>query len=108
MDDPVLLDAYLSYYWPVSHAQATRVMDLCSLRPARVLDLGAGPGSMAAAALDRGATRVCLVDHSGSALRLAETLLVDPGRSARGARVPVAGSSPVPDGSIHTTRTTKP
>ena len=80
MDDPVLLDAYLSYYWPASYAQATRVMELCSLRPSRVLDLGAGPGPMAAAAADRGATELCLVDHSVQALRLAERLLVDPER----------------------------
>lgn len=93
MDDPALLDAYLSYYWPVSHAQASRVMDLCSLRPARVLDLGAGPGPMAAAALDRGARRLCLVDHSGAALKLAERLLVDPQRYAGGAS---AGSASVP------------
>ena len=80
MDDPALLDAYLSYYWPVSYAQATRVMKLCGLRPSRVLDLGAGPGPMAAAAFDRGATELCLVDHSGAALQLAERLLVDPRR----------------------------
>lgn len=80
MEDPALLDAYLSYYWPVSYAQASRVMDICGLRPARVLDLGAGPGPMTAAAFDRGATRLCLVDHSSAALNLAERLLVDPKR----------------------------
>lgn len=75
MDDPALLEAYLSYYWPVSYAQANRVMGLCGIRPSRVLDLGSGPGPMAAAALDRGATELCLVDHSAAALKLAEKQL---------------------------------
>ncbi|MFH2113346.1 MAG: small ribosomal subunit Rsm22 family protein [Spirochaetota bacterium] len=97
MDDPALLDAYLSYYWPVSYAQATRIMHLCDLRPLRVLDLGAGPGPMAAAALNRGAIQLCLVDHSGAALRLAEKLLVDPGQYARDVSAPTASIHSTPD-----------
>lgn len=75
MDDPELLAAYLLYYWPVSYAQATRALELSGLRPASVLDLGSGPGPMAAAALDRGATRAALVDKSAAALALAARLL---------------------------------
>jgi SAM-dependent methyltransferase len=75
MDDPELLDAYLLYYWPVSYAQATRALTLSGLRPSSVLDLGSGPGPMAAAAIDRGAARAMLVDKSSGALALAERLL---------------------------------
>jgi SAM-dependent methyltransferase len=75
MDDPELLAAYLLYYWPVSYAQATRALVLAGLRPASVLDLGSGPGPMAAAAIDRGAARAALVDKSPGALALAERLL---------------------------------
>jgi SAM-dependent methyltransferase len=75
MDDPELLDAYLLYYWPVSYAQATRALTLSGLRPSSVLDLGSGPGPMAAAAIDRGAARAMLVDKSPGALALAERLL---------------------------------
>ena len=107
MDDPALLDAYLSYYWPVSYAQATRVMNLCSLRPSRVLDLGAGPGPMAAAAFDRGATELCLVDHSGAALKLAQRLMVDPGRYTGGTSAPGSGASSVPT-PRHSVQTTNP
>lgn len=75
MDDPELLAAYLLYYWPVSYAQATRALELAGLRPASILDLGSGPGPMAAAALDRGAARAMLVDKSAGALALAERIL---------------------------------
>ncbi len=106
MDDPALLEAYLSYYWPVSYAQASRVMELGGLRLLRVLDLGAGPGPMAAAAFDRGATLLYLVDHSGAALRLAERLLVDPGRYAGQVYAPGEEAS-VPGAHIHSSRTAK-
>lgn len=75
MDDPELLGAYLLYYWTSSYAQASRAMALSGLRPRRVLDLGSGPGPMAAAALDRGAASAVLIDGSERALALARRLL---------------------------------
>lgn len=75
MDDPELLGAYLLYYWTSSYAQAARAMALAGLKPRRVLDLGSGPGPMAAAALDRGASSAVLVDGSEGALALARRLL---------------------------------
>lgn len=79
MDSPGLLGAYLLYYWPVSWAQATRALRLSglatSLAGARVLDLGCGPGPVAAAALDQGAASVHLADKSRAALELARGLL---------------------------------
>ncbi|MDX9957640.1 MAG: small ribosomal subunit Rsm22 family protein, partial [Spirochaetia bacterium] len=86
-----------------------RVMNLCELRPSRVLDLGAGPGPMAAAAFDRGARHLCLVDHSDTALSLAGRLLVDPERYHGADSKPGAGegASSVPKAS-HPAKTTKP
>lgn len=75
MDDPELLGAYLLYYWTSSYAQASRAMALSGLQPLRVLDLGSGPGPMAAAALDRGAASAVLIDGSERALALARRLL---------------------------------
>lgn len=75
MDDPELLGAYLLYYWTSSYAQASRAMTLSGLWPRRVLDLGSGPGPMAAAALDRGAASAVLIDGSERALALAGRLL---------------------------------
>jgi SAM-dependent methyltransferase len=75
MDDPGLLGAYLLYYWPVSYVQASLVIEELALRPRRVLDLGAGPGPAAAAALDAGAAHVELADQSGRALGLASRVL---------------------------------
>ena len=75
MDDPELLGAYLLYYWTSSYAQASRAMALSGLWPRRVLDLGSGPGPMAAAALDRGAASAVLIDGSERALALARRLL---------------------------------
>lgn len=80
MDDPELLGAYLLYYWTSSYAQASRAMALSGLKPRRVLDLGSGPGPMAAAALDRGAASAVLIDGSERALALARRLL---GQAAR-------------------------
>lgn len=84
MDDPELLGAYLLYYWTSSYAQASRAMALSDLKPRRVLDLGSGPGPMAAAALDRGAASAFLIDGSERALALARRLLGESAtRSAR-------------------------
>lgn len=84
MDDPELLGAYLLYYWPVSYMQAS--LALAELPPApraptAVLDLGSGPGPLAAAVLDAvGGTgqpveELVLADASGKALGLAGEIL---------------------------------
>jgi len=82
------LAAYLSYYWPVSREQARRAIDWtreASLGKKffRVIDVGSGPGPVAAAFVDAGAEEVCLVDQSGKALDLA--LAEIPRRCARSA-----------------------
>jgi len=56
MDDPLLLGAYLLFYWPISYAQARVVLGELVARPRCVLDLGSGPGPFAFAALDAGAS----------------------------------------------------
>lgn len=73
MDDPEMLRAYLEYYWPVSRAQALRAIDVGSLPRVfrRVIDVGSGPGPVAAAFIDRGAEAVMLIDQSRRALDLA-------------------------------------
>ena len=75
MDDPELLGAYLLYYWPSSYAQAKRALSVAGIAPKRVLDLGSGPGPMAAAALDAGAVSIRLIDKSEKALKLALDIL---------------------------------
>ncbi len=75
MDDPDMLAAYLFFYWPVSYAQVAGILDQSGLRPARILDMGAGPGPAAAALLDAGADSAVLVDSSSSALDLARRVL---------------------------------
>lgn len=79
MDDPVLLGAYLLFYWPVSYAQARRVLGELPRRPRSVLDLGSGPGPVAFAALDAGAKDVTCADRSRPALQLATQLAVEAG-----------------------------
>lgn len=79
MDDPVLLGAYLLFYWPVSYAQARSVLGELKSRPRSVLDLGSGPGPMAFAALDAGAKDVTCADRSRPALQLATQLAVEAG-----------------------------
>ena len=97
MDDAEMLGAYLDYYWPVSRAQALRALSVaaasCSLAGGfrRVIDVGSGPGPVAAAFIDRGAEAVTLVDQSSRALDLALREL--PKRCASGSRSP----APVPE-----------
>ncbi len=84
--------AYLSYYWPVSYAQAQLALRQLPLKKTedsayRILDLGSGPGPMSCAAVDNFWNRlpvseeatakidVTLFDISGAALRIAERLL---------------------------------
>jgi SAM-dependent methyltransferase len=77
LDDPRLLGAYLLFYWPVSYAQARAVLGELSRRPRSVLDLGSGPGPVAFAALDAGATEVTAADRSAPALALARALAAE-------------------------------
>jgi ribosomal protein RSM22 (predicted rRNA methylase) len=79
MDDPALLGAYLLFYWPVSYAQARRVLGELPNRPRSVLDLGSGPGPVGFAALDAGAKDVTCADRSKPALQLATQLAVEAG-----------------------------
>ena len=77
LDDPRLLGAYLLFYWPVSYAQARAVLGELSRRPRSVLDLGSGPGPVAFAALDAGASEVTAADRSAPALTLARALAAE-------------------------------
>jgi SAM-dependent methyltransferase len=76
MEDPKLLGAYLLFYWPVSYAQARRALGELPRRHRSVLDLGSGPGPLAFAALDAGASEVTAADRSAAALALARELAV--------------------------------
>jgi SAM-dependent methyltransferase len=76
MDDPKLLGAYLLFYWPVSYAQAREVLGEIP-RPRSVLDLGSGPGPLAFAALDAGASEATCADRSKAALNLARELATE-------------------------------
>src|SRR3954447_24793702 len=71
MDDPKLLGAYLLFYWPVSYAHARSTLSELTSPPRAVRDLGSGPGPLAFAALDAGATTVVAADRSKPALELA-------------------------------------
>lgn len=77
LDDPRLLGAYLLFYWPVSYAQARAVLGELPRRPRSVLDLGSGPGPVAFAALDAGASEVTAADRSAPALTLARALAAE-------------------------------
>jgi SAM-dependent methyltransferase len=79
MDEEKLLGAYLLFYWPVSYLQARGTISELPRRPRTVLDLGSGPGPMAFAALDAGASEVVAADRSGKALATARTLAADAG-----------------------------
>ncbi len=79
MDDPKLLGAYLLFYWPVSYGQARATLSELGHRPRAVLDLGSGPGPLAFAAVDAGASTVIAADRSRPALELARTLATEAG-----------------------------
>lgn len=81
MDDPRLLGAYLLFYWPVSYAQARQALGELPHRPRAVLDLGSGPGPMAFAAQDAGASEVTAADRSKAALALARELAAEAGEA---------------------------
>ncbi len=97
MNEQDYLLAYLSYYWPVSYAQAQLALRQLALKPLalrrwssgplRILDLGSGPGSMSCAAVDcvmeymslpfpaQTAIEITLFDLSRPAMNIAEELL---------------------------------
>jgi SAM-dependent methyltransferase len=79
LDEERLLGAYLLFYWPVSYLQARGTISELPRRPRTVLDLGSGPGPMAFAALDAGASEVVAADRSAKALATARALAVDAG-----------------------------
>jgi SAM-dependent methyltransferase len=89
MEDRDLLGAYLLYYWPVSYLQVSLALAELPLEPARVLDLGSGPGPASAAVIDslppgRALEELVLVDGSKRALELGAALLGSgPGSPAR-------------------------
>lgn len=96
MDDPKLLGAYLLFYWPVSYAQARATLSELPGRPKATMDLGSGPGPVAFAALDAGASSVVAADRSKPALELAKALAAEAGEplSTRD----WAPERPLPDG----------
>ena len=96
MDDPKLLGAYLLFYWPVSYAQARSTLSELTSRPRAVLDLGSGPGPLAFAALDAGATSVVAADRSKPALDLARALATEAGEGL--ATREWSPEKPIPDG----------
>ena len=80
-DDTQLLGAYLLLYWPVSYAQARLVLDELRAPLGDVLDLGSGPGPLALAALDAGATAARAIDRVPAALAIAKSLAHGAGRA---------------------------
>lgn len=69
LEDPALLGAYLLYFWPASYAQFLWVRAVGLPGPlGRVLDLGCGPGPVALAAKEEGATDVWALDARKPAL----------------------------------------
>lgn len=79
MDDDRLLGAYLLFYWPISYLQARGVLSELPRRPRAVLDLGSGPGPIAFAALDGGASEAIAADRSQKALATARALAREAG-----------------------------
>jgi SAM-dependent methyltransferase len=74
-DDPAHLGAYLLWWWPQSYLKvcAALAMARLPLRP-RILDLGAGPGPAAIAALDALGGEALAFDASAAALAEARAL----------------------------------
>ena len=73
-EDPQLLGAYLLLWWPATYAQAASVLRELGGVGGRALDVGSGPGPMALAAVDAGASTVVAVDRSAAALGVAGAL----------------------------------
>ncbi|MBX5482431.1 MAG: methyltransferase domain-containing protein [Myxococcaceae bacterium] len=100
MDDPKLLGAYLLFYWPVSYAQARQVLGELPRRPRQALDLGAGPGPVAFAALDAGAVEVTAADRSRPALELATKLAAEAGEALATRSWDPLSKASIPDGTF--------
>ena len=77
-DDPVHLGAYLLWWWPQTYAKTRAALELSPLpglrAGPRILDLGAGPGPAAIAALDALGGEALAVDASAAALAEASAL----------------------------------
>ena len=85
-----MLRAYLDFYWPISFEQTHRALAVSSFLDGakdlpfpfrRVIDVGSGPGPVAAAFLGAGAEEVVLIDQSARALDLARDTI--PARCGR-------------------------
>lgn len=98
MDDAQLLGAYLLFYWPVSYAQARQALGELPRRPRSVLDLGSGPGPLAFAAMDAGASEVICADRSKPALDLATSLAREAGEAMATRTWDPSKSSELPEG----------
>jgi SAM-dependent methyltransferase len=98
MDDPRLLGAYLLFYWPVSYAQARQALGELPHRPRQVLDLGSGPGPLAFAAMDAGASEVTAADRSKAALTLARSLAAEAGEALATREWDPTRKTPPPEG----------
>lgn len=100
MDDPRLLGAYLLFYWPVSYAQARQVLNELPQKPRETLDLGSGPGPVAFAALDAGASQVTCAERSRPALAIARELAAEVGEAL--ATREWTPEQPLPEGTFDT------
>ena len=77
---PDFLGAYLLYFWPVSYVQGRILLEEAGGSLGSALDLGAGPGPLSLALLDRGAGSVVACDRSGPGLELAASAAGAAGR----------------------------
>lgn len=100
LSDPDLLGAYLLYFWPLSYFQSASLLTYLETPPGSVLDLGSGPGPMAAAAFDLGARHVTCLDRSRPALDLAGELLRTAGGHPRLLPWDPLRSEALPDGTF--------
>ena len=94
MDEPVLLGAYLLFFWPVSYAQARQVLGELPHLSGAALDLASGPAPLAFAALDAGVREVTVADRSATALAAARELAAEAGEALRIRQVDLAGAKP--------------
>ena len=75
-DDPAHLGAYLLWWWPQTYAKVSSALRLapCLPRPARILDVGAGPAPAALSILDVLGGEAVAIDASEAALSEARAL----------------------------------
>ena len=98
MDNPSMLRAYLDYYWPISFEQTRHALAVSAFLARhcagnnvderkhafsfrRIIDVGSGPGPVAAALVGAGAEEANLLDQSERALSLAREVV--PSRCGR-------------------------